>query len=295
MRLKKIVVATDERSMADSVMRRGMRAPLFFNVNGESMPIENLMQGTAFLILNGPSVAKMPLHEITRDVYTMTVNNGPRSFRPNANVILDGPDRFSMSVWMDSRITKFAPMTHKGRPLFDNRKIEGHQLWQWSKARVCDCPNVVLFRRNDRFRPESFLHEPTINWGDDPSKGGGRSVMLSAIRILYSLGFSRVLLLGADFHMEAENRYHFEMGASESSAKGNNRTYATLIQKFVALQSVFARAKFEVINCTPGGNLNVFPRMEAMKAGDEARLVVGEWSTEKVDGMYEDELKKKLL
>lgn len=292
---KKVHFATDAASMAGVPLRPGQASPLFFNACGATLPLENSTQGTAFLVLNGPSVKSQPIKALTSGIYTMTVNNGARTVRGQSHVVLDGPCRFSLSMWLDPTIQKFVPMTHLGRRLFDNRLLADGQRWAWTKLRVADAPNVVAFRRNDVWRAERFLNEPTINWGSPAENGGGRSVMLASLRILFAMGFRRVCLFGADFHMDGAERYHFDMASNQKSANGNNSTYKVLNQRLKELRPFLEQTGRSVVNCTPNSHLEAFDFEDPAKAREQALAEIGDWTNEKVDGMYEDAEKKKSL
>lgn len=271
-------------------------SPIFFDANGNPSPIESSYHGChAFLLLNGPSAAKAPL-EALKGCYVMTVNNGPSIFRSSANVMVDPANRFSMSQWLDPMIQKFVPQTHHNSPLFDNRKLGKGQKWEWTKKRVSQCPNVIYFRRKDTFNAETFVRERSICWGS--ALGGEknvRSVMFAALRILVALGFKEIYLIGADFAMNAKNRYAFKMEPNEASAKGNARSYALLNEAFTKLQPELVKAGINVWNCTHESKLTAFPKMNVAKAIATAKAEIGDWNTEKLVGMYDDESKRNLL
>ncbi len=287
-------MTNDSAALHAAPMKRGMPSPLFFTANGAAMPLEGMYHGAhAFLVLNGPTVAQLPPGTLN-GLHVMTVNNGPRTIRGNMNVMLDSPGRFSLSQWLDPTIQKFVPLTHFGCRLFDNRLLD-KQRWQWARLRVADCPNVLGFRRNDKFDAARFLYEPSINWGNPPDDGGGRSVMLSSLRILFSLGFRYIYLVGADFKMDAANRYHFEMESDAKSAAGNNHTYAKLNERFTALRPHLERAGCNVWNCTPDSSLTAFAACPLSDALNAAKNEIGDWTQEKTAGMYDEQAKRKLL
>ena len=275
-------------------MRQGF-CPLFFDANGSTMPLEGAYYGShAFLCLNGPSLATTPV-ELLSNLFTMTCNNGPTILRPNANVMLDPASRFSLSQWLDPTVQKFVPTTHARMMLFDNRKIGASQNWEWSKTHVAQCPNVVYFRRRDHFNQVTFARERTICWGTNAKEKTVRSVMIAALRILIALGFREIYIVGADFKMDAANRYAYEMEANESSAKGNTRAYKLLNELFAALQPELAKVGVNVWNATPNSGLTAFPKMSFEGAVEKAQAAIGLWRAEKMVGMYDDEAKKKLL
>jgi hypothetical protein len=226
----------------------------------------------------------------------MTMNNGPKTFRGNANITVDDPSRFSLSIWLDPTIMKFMPMAQFEKPLWDNRLLQnGHgleQKWESSKIRVGDCPNVVGFRRNEKFHAPRWLWEETINWGNHTKYGGGRSVMLAALRILFLMGFRQVFLLGADFEMTEEKRYHFDEQRTDAAVRGNMATYAKLQQWFTELQPHFLKAGFVVKNCNPRSKLTAFPQISYAEALQLSGSILGDVTKERTDGMYQKPDKK---
>jgi hypothetical protein len=221
----------------------------------------------------------------------MTLNNAHGTFRGDSSCTVDDPTRFSMSLWLDPAIMKFAPMAHFDKPIWDNRLVRTNggesQRWELSKLKVRDCPNVIGYRRNEKFHAPRWLTEETINWGNHAKYGGGRSVMLAALRILYILGFRRVYLLGVDFEMSEEKKYHFPEDRTPSAIRGNMSTYAKLQKWFTELQPHFLKAGFIVHNCNPNSKLTAFPYMPYEEAVGEALSVLGDVSRERTVGMYQ--------
>lgn len=246
--------------------------------------------GHAFLIANGPSLSLLDLVPL-KSSWCMTMNNGPRTFRGNANCTVDDPARFSLSTWMDPTIMKFMPMAQFEKSLWDNRLLKSgvtrEQRWQVSKLRVGDCPNVVGYRRNEKFHAPRWLFEESINWGNHSKYGGGRSVMLAALRILFLLGFRNVYLLGVDFMMSQDRRYHFPEQRTDSAVRGNMSTYAKLQHWFEELQPHFLKAGFVVYNCNPESGLKAFPHMPYSEALQASTSMLGDVTGEQTEGMYQ--------
>jgi len=102
------------------VTSRGEQVPFFYTRAGAVLPLEGMYRGGhAFLMANGPSVAELDLAPLHRR-WVMTLNNGARTFRGNANCTVDDPSRFSLSMWLDPTILKFTPMSHFEKPLWDH-------------------------------------------------------------------------------------------------------------------------------------------------------------------------------
>lgn len=277
-----------------SVRRTGY-FPFFYNMDGLPVWLNAMYRGqSAFLLAGGPSVRELKLQVLSK-CWVMTLNNAHTSFRGNAACMVDDPSRFSLSLWLDPTVVKFAPMSCFGKALWDNRLIASprahgsatpRHIWEPARWKVADCPNVIGYRRNEKMHPPRWLHEETINWGNHAKYGGGRSVMLAALRILFILGFRRVYLLGVDFEMSAQKRYHFAEERTPASIKGNMSTYAKLQDWFTALQPIFVKEKFIVKNCNPRSKLTAFPFMPFDDAVAEATALLGDFAHERSQGMY---------
>lgn len=268
----------------------GEVSPFFFSRFGTPLFLEGAYRGaSAFLIANGPSLAMLDLSPL-KQRWAMTLNNGTRTFRGNANCTVDQPSRFSLSAWLDPTILKFAPMSQFDKPLWDNRllKKDGDFVQKWCKSDlfVRDCPNIVGYRRNEKFHAPRWMNEETINWGNHKKYGGGRSVMLAAIRILYILGFRSIYLLGVDFHMSKNRRYHFPEGRTESAINGNMSTYESLNSWFSELQPIFLKKGFHVFNCNPESHLEAFPKISFEEALESTTQQLGLFHGERTEGMY---------
>lgn len=280
--------------------------PMIFTRDGHNIWLGDMYRGScAFLILGGPSFGKLLLSDKVKvgDVFmspedalkspgfiSMAVNNSPKTFRPNLWTCVDDPTHFIRSIWMDSKITKIVPFCHAEKKLFDN------EAWKMTDTKVGDCPNTFFLRRNEHFQEEQFLHEDSFNWGNHKDLGGGRSVMLIAIRLLYYLGIRKVFLLGCDFNMDDNNKYHFDQDRTKQSQGGNNSTYKLLIERFSKLKPLFDSMGFQVFNCNQDSGLKVFPFISFQKAIEIAtKDMPKNITTERTAGLYDraDAEKKK--
>jgi hypothetical protein len=145
---------------------------------------------------------------------------------------------------------------------------------------------VVGYRRNEKFHAPRFLSEETINWGNHGKWGGGRSVLLASVRILYLLGFRHIYLLGVDFEMSETKRYHFEEGRTVHAIKGNMQTYEKLQRWFSELKPHFQKAGLKVFNCNPRSRLTAFPHLPYAEALAASHAQLGDPFREKTEGMY---------
>jgi len=268
--------------------------PFFYTPSKWSVPLVDMYRGcSAFLIASGPSFKNVDKSLLSAPgCWTMTLNNAVKSFRGNAACMVDDPSRFVSSLWLDPKIMKFVPTSNFRKPIWDNRTFvlpDGTIQNHWNPMNnliVADCPNVVGFQRNEKFHAPRYLKEDTINWGNHKKWGGGRSVMLASLKILYLMGFRRVYLVGVDFEMTDTKRYHFEEGRTESAIKGNMSSYSKMVNWFNELQPRFLEDGFIVKNCNPQSNLRSFPMTTVEEAVKEATAHMGDVAQERTRGMY---------
>jgi len=257
--------------------------PFFFTREGSEVDLVGTYKGrSAFMICNGPSFVKLD-HEKLKlpGVVTFGINNGPKTFRPDFWTCVDDPVRFLKSIWLDPKIKKFIPQSHFEKPIFDNEK------WENMEMKVGECPNVVGYRRNEKFNAQRFLAENTLNWGNHKQWGGGRSVMLPSLRILHLLGFRKVYLLGCDMKMSQSYTYHFDEQRSKGAVNCNMSTYDRLKSDYLpSLKPIFDQEGFQVFNCNSESELKVFPFISFDEAITEATKDLGDIKNERVWGMY---------
>jgi len=256
----------------------------FSTFDSKPIPFENHYKNkSVFLILSGPSLNKHDLTKLKQPgVTSFGVNNSAKSFRPNLWTCVDHPSRFIISVWNDPNITKFVPFFKAKSNLFDNAN------WKDTDQRVMDCPNVIYYHRNELFNPDTFLTEKTVNWGNSKHNGGGRSVMMSTMKICYLLGFKNVFLLGCDFKMEkGKQNYSWEQSRHNGSIRGNNSTYNKMIDRYTQLRPIFEENDFHVYNCNPDSELEVFPFIDFDEAVSKSLENFPNVETERAEGMYD--------
>jgi len=232
-------------------------APMFFRANGSATDMVDIHRGrSVFLICNGPSFKDLDHSKLHQPgIVTFGINNGAQVFRPNYWACVDTPYRFCASIWEDPLITKFVPMAHFWKQVWD---VENSKYG----AAVHTMPNVIGYRRNEWFRAKQFLTEDTINWGNHKDRGGGRSVMMASLRLCHLLGFKRVYLVGCDFNMSEDQRYFFDEQRTNSAISNNNNSYKLLMSRFKDLQPIFLEEGFEVFNTNPNSALDAFPKVD---------------------------------
>lgn len=260
---------------------------MFLNYENQRLQIENTYRNqTCFLILSGPSLNKLDLEKLKQPgITTFGVNNSPKVFRPDLWTSGDNVKNFMISIYKDPKINKFITCAKKKETLFDNVR------WKESHTKVMECPNVTYYQLNDKFDPETYLTSDSISWGRSRGDGGCRSVMLAAIRIIYSLGFNKVFLIGADFKMSLESKYAFDQDRTTGSMRNNNNAYKKLNERFDLLRPYFEKAGFYVFNSTPESGLKSFDYVPFESAVKIALKDFPDTVKEPSAGMYDRQAK----
>lgn len=135
---------------------------------------------------------------------------------------------------------------------------EWHAQW-FSHLTVADCPNVVFCKLNTDFDPSTFLTESHFNMGNHKDHGGGRSVMLFAIKALFVMGFRRVYLIGCDWYMAQNYTYGFDEKRHQGAVDNNNTSFGRITSMLVQAQDHFREEGFRLENCTQPSFLTAIP------------------------------------
>jgi len=268
-------------------------APLLFTQDHHPLWLGDIYRGrSAFLIAGGPSFASLDHSRLRQPgILTMGINNSIKTFRTNLWVCVDSPDHFLRSIWLDPTIMKFAPICHASKFIFNSDE------WKFMDVRVGDCPNMVFYKRNEHFKAKQFLWEDCINWGNHKDHGGGRSVMLAAIRILFTLGIRRIYLLGADFKMDKNNKYHFAQDRKRNSISGNRETYIKLNKWLAELRPLFEAQDLLIFNCNSKSKLDAFDYVSFEEALSSVLTEFGniDVKNERTQDLYDTKFEEKKL
>lgn len=276
-----------------SAVQQRPKQMLYRLIDGQHMPVDltdTYKGGAVFIIAGGPSLADMDLEALKQPgIMTFGLNNASSVFRPNLHVSLDQPAKFLTSVWRDPQIVKFAKMEWANAILWDQEK------WDFGTMQTHECPNVIYFAPNeykadvDDTWDERWFEEPHVTYGhygkwwdeSGPERvrrhgGGGRSVMMAAIKIASMIGFQRVYLVGTTFFMTAEKAYGFEQKVWESKVLRNLEQYVLMVSRLTRLGPAMKARGFEIINCTPNSHLTLFPCMDLSEAIERERIDTNE-------------------
>jgi hypothetical protein len=230
---------------------KGARPALYTGDGRTERTWENLYEGETFFFLGGgPSLLEVDLAQL-EGRRAIAVNSVCELF-PQPTVWIgvdppdDPPDRYRAVPWADPHVLKLLPRSWAGA---DTGGMPAYER-----------PHTRFFLRNHRWAPWQFLTERTVNWGADKPYGAGRSVMLAAIRLAYHLGARRIVLLGADFHMDPERPYCHSAPKDERGCNSNNSKFGILERRLRQLRPYLERAGLAVVNATVGSRLEAFDR-----------------------------------
>jgi hypothetical protein len=231
-------------------------------IHGKPADLSGMYQGgTCVLVCGGPSLNETdltPIHQ--RGITISAINNvGATHVRPHLWFGMDAMRKFHPAILFDPAVTCFV----------NNDHLDGYLRLQigedWKQLdRVRACPNVYAFQvKGDAvLNPENFMGGP-FSYRMPNDAGNPRSAtMAAALRILLDLGFKRIGIVGADFHMGTDVQYAWDEPKDKRAQGTNNNLYRMLNDLFTKAWPGIQRQGREVWNCSVGGNLTAFPRME---------------------------------
>lgn len=245
--------------------------PILFKYPNEPVNLENLYKNAScFLVCSGPSLNIHNLRLLANNgILIASVNNAAAIVRSNFWFSVDHPKSFHSNIWFDPFVLKFIPEENIDKSFLIHD--EKNRL-QPSNKLIFNLSSVLLYRRNKDFTAETFLEEPTINWGNESTikdsygNKGGRSVMYPALRILYYLGIRRLFLLGCDFKMDFKQPYAFSQTKHKNGCETNNQAYKIHNSRLTNLRPYMEKKGLKIYNCTPNSGLTAFEYIEYEKA-----------------------------
>ena len=260
----------------------GLYKKIFMRANGAMVDLVDLYHGqTAFVCASGDSFREVDHDRLQRaGILTMTLNNAGHNFRSTMWTGQDPQYRFMPSIWMDPKILKFTLFDYRRRRFWDVKNQ------RFSNITIQECPSVIFHKRSSDFKADEWINRDRIVWGtpkDLPDgKKGARSVLVSALHILYFLGFKKVFLIGVDFEMNEQKKYWFDENRTESAIKSNKRVFEHVNGHLCDLQPYIKKVGFNVFNCNPKSRLQAFPFYPLEEALEEAEIDL----SDSTKGMY---------
>lgn len=211
---------------------------------------------TMFLVGGGPSLAQVPppLAERMRD-RALCVNNSWRVVRGRWWVGGDRPSCFPDELWNHGGTQKWTSAAHSGV------RVAGRLL----RERPC----VQFFVRGDIFEHGRFWDDKAWQWGPSERKKdslgiqGTRSSFLLALRLLKEMRVRRVFLVGVDFDTSRGLIYGTGCDVDPKHARRLQMGFEVTRSR---LRSLLGSLPYQIVNCSPGSRLDLFPYQDLSKA-----------------------------
>ncbi len=148
-----------------------------------------------------------------------------------------------------------------GEHHFKNREGTWVALESASDA-LNDDPSIKIIR-NDTSAKKGGRSKPTGFCSEPDGVRTGRNSGFQVMNLAAHTGVKRILLVGYDMRMVGGKAHWF----GNHPGQTNSRVYmTTFIPFFKSLVAPLAGLGIEVINCTPGSELNTFPKMDLKEA-----------------------------
>jgi len=151
-------------------------------------------------------------------------------------------------------------LTGEGKSIAKARVEEWHTQWHSAK-KVRECPNVVFAKLDTAFNAKDFWKRPTFNFGNHKDGGGGRTVMLFALKSLWVLGFRRIYIVGCDWFMSPNYAYGFDEQRTVRASHNNNTTFMRTTSLFTQMAAHMPE-DLKIYNCNPRSFLFTFEHMD---------------------------------
>jgi len=243
--------------------------------NGRDEPADCL-HGTfrnraCFLIGGGPSLKTQDLSILDRRGVMMAAMNAVAGnpeirIRPHLWFSVDQLSNFHPSIFSDPAVMKFIRHSWRVKP---TRRADRDDELKRGGPQARKHPRCYFYDyKFDSFTGSNFLTRPKPPWGYEWSRGRGdrnktRSVMFSAIYILYWLGFRTIFLLGVDLKMKPGKEYAWNAGIKSGSgySAGNNLSFDGLLRFFAKTKLHFEDSGLRIHNCSAASRLTLYPRI----------------------------------
>jgi hypothetical protein len=164
----------------------------------------------------------------------------------------DPGSRFSLHGWKDPSILKFVPTTRLKDPVVDDLGMVSG-LVSWMSGVISYVPRYD-FNADDFLGPNVMAGTSLGNRCPD-GHANTVSVMLCALKVLITLGFRTIYLVGADLGATDGRRYAFPENVS---AQHQDAHHAVLRFWLGKLEPILRAQGIRVVNTTTGSTLTCF-------------------------------------
>lgn len=218
---------------------------------------------TIFLVGAGPSLRTMDLAPLQADGRIfMTVNNGHRLFAG-----ADIPMHAVSDINCYETYAADIEAARVGVRFYRSRFRTTAAFNQWGDSgRIVFVP----YRRGGVLKRAFQPHA-------DRGIGNDSTVLVFAAQLAFHLGFSNVYVMGCDLDYSADQKYAYNMNATDAGHEATALVqYRRLAMEqanaeFAAVRDAFERAGRQIANCGRGGKLETLPRVPYETALSETR------------------------
>jgi hypothetical protein len=210
-----------------------------------------------FIVANGPSLKSMNL-SLLKSEFVCILNNGGRAIGgmlPHADmhVVTDNNKYRRFAAEFES-----VALTNSIPYRFFNFKVRKN----WKKLDQRSNRPYFIIGNPRPLLQEGFVRDPWNGYGDCAT------VVLSAVQIMYYMGFSEIYVLGIDLDYQSQGPYFYSLGAKdrvhEQDPKVQERRAASIPhadEEFGLALRVMQADGRKLMNAGVGGRLNALPRV----------------------------------
>jgi hypothetical protein len=210
-----------------------------------------------FLLANGPSLAEMDLSRLAHEPVCV-VNMGIKALDQGL------PQASFHLITDNNRYRRFA------------QECEDYAIRHGIGARFFPfaCRDTWRGLARQANRPYYLLSNPArfVDRGmvSDPRDGysGGATVLLSAVQLLYFLGFESVYVMGCDLDYGGSGKYFYQLDAKDEVHEADPKVMARRHEMVLANDQFRIARRFyeengrQLANAGVGGNLTTLPRVD---------------------------------
>jgi hypothetical protein len=218
-----------------------------------------------FIIGNGPSLNRIDIGKLAcetsfgvNSIFLMTRMNG---FRPSYYVVEDNLVFTENKAEIDAYegVTKILPRSY------------AEQLACRDECHVFEMDTSFYNRRD----PARYA-VPQFNRGDEARFFCGQSVTYINLQLAYYMGFAEVVLVGMDFsytkppsheqqgnhiHSHGDDPNHFHKDYFGKGKTWKDPRLGRVLRSYLRAKFEFESVGRRIVNATPGGELDLFPRV----------------------------------
>lgn len=223
---------------------------MFFKFDGtrrRAVDLDGMYKGQSCILVGGaPSLSDALPYLKDPRLVTLAMNNTASVMHPTMWIGADEAQNYSPSILLTPSIMKFNYF-NLTKPIRHESIVPG------TKLMMRDLPNMFFIEGIDSITQEDFFNRGRsfLYW---------RNVFMTAIQVLYRLGFTNVYLAGCSLKISDEKQYVYETKLSPEAVKYNQNIYNHQVTQLAGVMKACRRRRvnFSVVSCTPDSALNEF-------------------------------------